>query len=563
MKIFRDNSIMKIAAICLSQFVALAIATSGASAGEKKIIELGWDIPTTGYMKDHWEAMEQEGPFDGVIFKVIVEDGEKKYDSSWGWDTQGWRREPFSRAIEDLRACKFTRFTDNFLLLNFSPGEVEWNDDDGWKRICEKAGILAWVAKQAGAKGLALDFEPYGKPMFQYQAKADFSFSEAAALARRRGAEVMDAIAREYPDAVLLTLFLNSVNVLAGRSEYPDMILNTGHYGLLPAFVNGMLDRLSSEMILVDGCENGYYLDGRLAYLKVASDMKSWHGPSASLVAPENRAKYRTQVQAGFGFYLDMYLNEQGNQYYFGPKPGGTRLDRLRDNLSAALEASDEYVWLYGEQCRWWKASSLGRVAGTVGQGKLWEEALPGVSRTIAYASDPLKAAYAEVEAGKAENLVRNGDFSSEGETKQQPANWTTWQEVNSQGRLTWDPQVGDGSAKAAHVLNGCFLQDYPASPGDRFFVRAQCKSTASSTPNVIIRWQLDDHWAREDADVTLTFPPGEAEWRTCRGAVTVPEGADKLLVLLMVRNQMTENDACWFDNIEVHKLSDKPTPEE
>ena len=94
------------------------------------------------------------------------------------------------------------------------------------------------------------------------------------------------------------------------------------------------------------------------------------------MVALENRAKYHGQVQAGFGFYLDMYLNEKGNHYYFGPKKGGSRIDRLRDNLSAALEASDEYVWVYGEQCRWWKSQSLSKqVEKTAGKGALWDEA--------------------------------------------------------------------------------------------------------------------------------------------------------------------------------------------
>ena len=60
------------------------------------------------------------------------------------------------------------------------------------------------------------------------------------------------------------------------------------------------------EMILVDGCEHGYYMDSAEAYLRAANEMRSWNGACARLVSPENRAKYRQQVQAGFGFYLDM-----------------------------------------------------------------------------------------------------------------------------------------------------------------------------------------------------------------------------------------------------------------
>ena len=48
---------------------------------------------------------------------------------------------------------------------------------------------------------------------------------DTAALARRRGAEFVQAIAREFPDAVLLTLFMNSINLKAGASDAPDSIL--------------------------------------------------------------------------------------------------------------------------------------------------------------------------------------------------------------------------------------------------------------------------------------------------------------------------------------------------
>ena len=61
----------------------------------------------------------------------------------------------------------------------------------------------------------------------------------------------------------------------------------------------------------------------------------AWNGAAMNLVAPENREKYRRQVQAGFGFYLDMYLNE-GGVFYFPPLEG-SRLKRLYRNLSESV----------------------------------------------------------------------------------------------------------------------------------------------------------------------------------------------------------------------------------
>jgi len=81
--------------------------------------------------------------------------------------------------------------------------------------------------------------------------------------------------------------------------------------------------------------------------------MRLWNGGAIRLVSPANRPKYRQQVQAGFGFYLDMFLSEATNHYYRGPL-NGSRLARLQRNLAWARDATDEYVWIYGEQSRWW-----------------------------------------------------------------------------------------------------------------------------------------------------------------------------------------------------------------
>ncbi len=58
--------------------------------------------------------------------------------------------------MDQLRACKFTRFTDNFLTIGANPGNVDWFDDEGWQQIVEHWRIAAWAAKQSGLQGVAL-----------------------------------------------------------------------------------------------------------------------------------------------------------------------------------------------------------------------------------------------------------------------------------------------------------------------------------------------------------------------------------------------------------------------
>ena len=55
-------------------------------------------------------------------------------------------------------------------------------------------------------------------------------------------------------------------------------------------------------------------------------------GACQELVSPENRAKYRAQVQVSFGIYLDAYWNPKGSSWYIDGK-GGSRVERLAANV--------------------------------------------------------------------------------------------------------------------------------------------------------------------------------------------------------------------------------------
>lgn len=546
--------------------VALGNEVAEAASPAKKFIELGWDIPTTGQLREHWREMERTTPFDGVMFSVDVRDEQGARRSSQAfWDGSPWQREWLKPALDDLRACRFERFTDNFVRLNATPGNLAWDDDKGWATLADKAGHCAWLMKQGGCRGLAIDFESYGADQFHFDPAKGGSFAETARLARRRGAQFVQAVAAEFPDAVLLALWLNSINFKAGRSPRPDSILASSGYGLLPAFVDGMVDAVPPEMILVDGCEHGYYMDSAEAYLRAAHEMRSWQGAGIGLVSPENRAKYRQQVQAGFGFYLDMYLNPEGNRYYFPPL-GGSRLARLQRNLGFARDAADEYVWIYGEQCRWWGPHV--QRPKTVGNGRLWEEAMPGLTRAIAYTRDPLAAAKAELaelrQTDRLTNLAKNADFGQAASAKpgSLPAEFGAWQDERSPtGTFAWDAAVGNGAGRATKVKWGCFIQGVAAQPGEDYAIEVACRPQGHSQPTLVIRWQTaDSRWTREQLDQTFPFEPGKDEWQTAFGVVTVPDGVGRLVVLLNITGQLIDDDICWFDNLGVYRLNVEQT---
>ena len=524
------------------------------SAQGKKFIELGWDIPNTAYLREHHAEMQRTAPFDGVMLdlEAAAPDG-KRYSSQSVMDAQPWEAAWFATAVADLKACRWTTFTDNFIRFNFTPGSVDWDDDNGWTVFCGKSALCAQIAKETGLKGLAIDFELYGKAIFTYPPDSARSFEETNLLVRKRGRQWMEAVAPKYPDMVLFTLFVGYVNLPAASDYRPEDTLKTSHYGLLPAFFNGMLDAVPPKMRIVDGNEMGYYLNGFDAFCRLSLAIQSIGGPAIRLVAPENREKYVSQVQVGFGFYLDMYTNPEGDAFYRGPKEGGTRLDRLAENLAAARDTADEYVWLYGEKQRWWGTPNP-RV-----QQQHWDEAMPGMSRTIRLVNNPRKAATQTLEMLRKENqainLLKNPDFTESN------AGWGFWQD-KPLGKLAWD----NGAAKMSSVANGCILQGVrPVKSGEYYYVSIDGKQQGAGKISMRIRWNdADGKWTREVDDRIVAFEnaperldgrPLAEGWSRAESVVQIPEGVAEIKVLLGVRDQAAESDAAWFDNAVLIRL--------
>lgn len=529
-------------------FVA-GLAAGFAAAQGKKFIELGWDIPDTAYLKAHHASMQRETPFDGVVLELegVTPEG-RRLSSQSMMDSQPWAPAWFAAARSNLAACAWTTFTDNFIRVNFTPGTIAWDDDAGWRVFCVKSGLAARIAKEAGLKGLAIDFELYGEPIFTYSAKSGHTFAEAQARTRQRGREWMTALAAHYPDMALLTLFVLDYVPLPKTFDDPQALLEKAHYGLLPAFYNGMLDAVPAGMTIIDGCESGYYHNGETEFMRRAFALQSPGGPAIRHIAPENRAAYIRQVQVGFGFYLDMYANPEGSVFYRGAKPGGTRLGRLEENLTAARNTADTYVWVYGEQRRWWPPPKPDT------KWEHWETALPGVTGVIARVKNPRlhaeRAVSGLLAAGAGSNCLANAGFDRSIDS------WERWQD-KPLGTFDWD--ADKGSARAIRVQWGCYLQSVPVHPGQCFYVAADSFKQGEGTAALSVRWQdKDKRWISETEDTSAVFTrrspaydsrPLAEGWTRADCFVRVPETAAYLIVMPGVRGQSVDADIIWFDN--------------
>jgi len=556
--------------------VVAATATSLFAADmrrPKKLIATGWDKADSERLLKNLAQMETR-PFDGVVIAVKGHiDAKRRCSLRSAFHNRPWQREWFQPCVDNLKACKFKRFTDNFVTIGANPGNVDWFDDAGWANIVEHWRIGAWVARQSGFKGILFDPEPYTKPhlQFGYTAQTDrdkHTFNEYYAKARERGRQVMKAIVAEYPDITIYSYFMHIVCSTATGHADPRTVLATHSYGLLPAFFDGWLDVAPPTLKMIDGCEMAYRFNTVSQYTEAALRIK---GDCQELVAPENRAKYRAQVQVSFGIYLDAYWNPKDSKWgrWYIPGKQEPRVDQLRANINTALRVADEYVWVYGEKFRWWPTPNK-RV-----WEKSWAEALPGIKRILGFARDPIGYARARVaelqKAGTLVNLARNADFGSDTAPTNDgpaedwkkggaPAGWHTWQIENSKGTFTWDRTTGavaKGAARAANVVNGCFIQSHKVQPGELYAVAARCRVQGKGDCRIRVRWQTPEgQWTAVQLD-KIIIPEGSRDaWQKLFGVVEVPEGVGRLVILLGIHGQAAPTDVAWYDDVRLHKLT-------
>jgi len=562
----------------------------------KKLIATGWDMPDTARLRAHLAEMERR-PFDGVVLEVLGRRGGPSDAGEgasggggvcrlrWAFSAEPWKESWFETALADLRAVRSRRLTENFVLVNANPGDVDWFDDAGWRQIVDHFRLAARLARRGGLRGILFDPEPYTPPHapFRYAAQPGrdrHSFAAYAAQVRRRGREMMEAMAAEFPDMTLFCYFLNSVCRGAAGQPDPTRVLEGHPYGLLPAFLDGWLDAAPPTVTFVDGCESAYLFNSDRQYLEAAAAIR---GACQRLISPENRAKYRAQVQVGFGVYLDAYWNPRDSEWgrWYVDGLGGPRVERLRHNVETALRLADRYVWIYGEKFRWWPTPNRSVRAQT------WPEALPGVEDALAWARDPADWARRCTErlqkAGRLRSLLRGGDFPRAERVGGRPVGWGAWQRSDSKGTFGWDGEVGrtaPGAARAAGVADGCFLQAVEVQPGRRYAVRGFYRLRGRGRAWIRVRWQTaDGRWTAEARDRILLADrpagsePGPDGWTEVFGAVEVPRkdgglgdkagppsgkpsaAVGRLVVLLVVRDQKGPDDVAWFDDVAVYPL--------
>lgn len=511
----------------------------------RKLIATGWDSPTPARFRAELAAFEKWGVFGGTTLAPARRgpDG-AQHDCRNAFSREHWERSDFTEALADLKAARPVTATDNFLFLYANPGDVDWFDDAGWREIVEHWGHLAWLAKQGGLRGLLYDAEPYTPPHSQFfyaaQTQRDrHTFDAYRAKARQRGCEVMKAVVAEFPDITLFTYRLLCDLLPLTASANPALALEAHPYGLQPAFLDGFFDAAPPTVTLVEGDENAYSYSRPDEFDRAFTQLKL---NALRLIAPEHRSQFRAQVQVSHGIYLDAHVNPTNSPWYMPPLRG-SRVARLEANVSAALQAADEYVWIYGETARWWPGGQKEHPA--------WPEKLAGADRALQRAVNPVAAAHATLASVKPEdNLLANPAFA-EADTNGLPLKWWTWQDERSHGQFT----TRDGAACLKQMANGCFGQTIPVQPGERYAVSARVRRTGAGVPMVSVRWKTpEQRWTAESLDQRLSIAHRDG-WNELVALVEVPAGVGHLVVLLGAAQQTAATDLAEFDDVRLVRI--------
>ncbi|WP_437205101.1 hypothetical protein [Planctomicrobium sp. SH664] len=327
-----------------------APATSPSTAVEappvrKKLIEWGTDEPNTQFLRAHLKEMEQL-PFDGVVLHL---NGTPYGNFSWEtWGPRRYELSEFASCIEDLLASRSGKLTERFIRVNVTPGTADWFDDAAWETIRHNFGVAAAVAKQGECRGLMFDTEQYQGDLFAYQKQPPRPFKEYREQLRRRGQDWIREINRYYPDITILIPFAYTY-----AKPRPGQTREEAHYGLLADFLDGALEACTPGTRFVDAFEQSYpYRDAEQfaqGYERITETSLNW------TIVPE---KYRQHFRAGFGVWMDNRLKNEDwdvadfSRNYFTP-------EQFTASVRAALDRSDEYVWIYTDRPRWWTNENL------------------------------------------------------------------------------------------------------------------------------------------------------------------------------------------------------------
>jgi hypothetical protein len=423
---------------------------------KKQLIYHGFDAPAAGHYAKHVE-LAKATPFSGFAIQLEASDEgrsavEQNFPANEIWTSTPWMQSWFDESLEALREAN-ARAPEhqNFLCVHSNVDSVDWMDDDGWKQVTDHFRIMAAAAKRSGCKGLLFDPEPYPHHAevvpFAYDRqpkKSEYTFEQYYAKARQRGRESMTAMAAEYPDMTVFSLFFLSYLTVdmphrgpdIASAENPAAALKLHTYNLLLPFFLGWLEAAPANIKFVDGNEESYFYTKPQPYAVANDDMRR---KALCLVPPELQSKYNSQVEIAHTFLIDILYDESPLAISRG---GRSVEEMLRLKTRWALDHCDHYVWTWAEAGRIFPVDA--KFGAWREKDPLWTDKLQGIytifgdelENRISEGSRAQSRLKTDVADGKAKEITSNSNLSLGDQDV--PQGWYHWQPDWSRGNHKW-----------------------------------------------------------------------------------------------------------------------------
>ena len=509
-------------------------------------------VATTESIRRDIAMMEKSMPGSGIVIRFFSDkkcSGGKSYNVGAVFGGDKLKYEYFKKDIENLRNTKFKKFTDNFLGLSVSPGNVDWFDDKAWAVVCNNHKVISRVARESKMVGLKLDIEEYGQnTMWRFKPQNGRSLEETVKKVRQRGQEFGKAIFGEFPNIHLLCYWWLSL----ARTKNDTFHMDRAEYMVAP-FVNGMYDVMPEGVTIHEGNEScAYRSNNETEFNHLSIDLRK---NFLRCLDPKHLRKYRAQTMLAPGLYLDPHFSGKANFWSNQLKPdlkklGGAKL--LKRNIVQAAEVADRYVWLWHERIGWYPSHHPAKVQDV-------NKIAPKLTEDIDLLLKPMPRAVQLVKERKLRNLVRNGDFSTPGKGKQALAFFSEWYS-KKQGKFFHKNVKGNGVAAASGVISSCIMQNFKAKSGEMYLVRCKGGNLGKNTTavaKITVSWKMPGGERFADyLNRGYVFRRGLNKLEQTEFTVVVPEGAETLELMLSAGN-CQKGDEIQFDDLELYKLVD------
>lgn len=337
---------------------------------ELRYLQVSGTAPNSQYVVDN-KAKLEEAPFNGTVLALMS--GRIIFHPTALFSSPSpayW----FAADQANLPNINSSILTDNFLLMRGNAdASFDPFSDTHWATASANIRTVAQMAKLGQLKGVAFDPEGYtpGRNIFTYATYSGHTFAQCKTQLRLRGQQFMSIIQEEHPNSVVFLFgglsmqreLLNAAQAQADPDAYiADRLENSagmdGRYGLLPSFLNGMLDVISTGMQIVDGSEVTYTYSRSEDYT-LERELTLTYARN-HLVDSSNRTKYANQVKLGASVYMDAsfdQLSDSSNLAHY--MNSATRTRFFNYQLYWGLKTTDKYMWIYSETADWYKGTDI------------------------------------------------------------------------------------------------------------------------------------------------------------------------------------------------------------